>query len=234
MVTITVVNAPDSISTPRVSKANPVPGQSQGSPMSALADVKTTAANQTKVLGRPADLPATGDGVQVGPFNFVETEWANWGTVLRVEVTAESPDPNCDGGNRCVVVKVEGDSSDDILQLKAYRSSAQENRFVAAVMPVSGEGNMVETVVGKNSTGAENPPIYKHIDGTVARLKVDEEDKIKIEFNNVRASVDVENEVPEIDNFLPAHEAATDDSDADYTFTVTDDISGMPLSLIHI
>ena len=30
MVTITVVNAPDSISTPRVSKANPVPGQSQG------------------------------------------------------------------------------------------------------------------------------------------------------------------------------------------------------------
>ena len=228
MVTITVVNAPDSISTPRVSKANPVPGQSQGSPMSALADVKTTAANQTKVLERPADLPATGDGVQVGPFNFVETEWANWGTVLRVEVTAESPDPNCDGGNRCVVVKVEGDSSDDILQLKAYRSSAQENRFVAAVMPVSGEGNMVETVVGKNSTGAENPPIYKHIDGTVARLKVDEEDKIKIEFNNVRASVDVENEVPEIDNFLPAHEAATDDSDVDYTFTVTDDISGMP------
>ena len=227
-VAITIVNAPDSISTPFVSKANPVPGQAQGDPMTALADVKTTADGQTLVQERPADLPLTGSATQNTPFKFVETEWANWGAVLRIGVTAESPDPNCDGGNRCVVVVVEGDSSDDILQLKAYRSSAQENLFVAAVMPVSGEGNMVETVVGKNSTGAENPPIYKHTDGSVARLKVDEEDKIKIEFGNVRRSVDVENEVPEIDNFLPDHEAATDDGDVDYTFTVTDDISGMP------
>ena len=161
-VTITVTSADDSISTLAVSKANPVPGESQGDANTALADVKTTAANQTKVQERPSDLPATGDGTQTAPAKFVKTEWANWGTVLRIEVTAQSPDANCDGGNRCVVVKVEGDSSDDILQLKAYRSSTQENLFVAAVMPVSGEGNMVETVVGKNSTGAENPPIYKH------------------------------------------------------------------------
>ncbi len=227
-VAITIVNAPDSISTLDVSKANPVPGASQGDPASALADVKATAANQTLVLERPADLPATGDGTQTTPDKFVGTEWANWGTVLRIAVTSQSPDANCDGGNRCVVVVVEGDSSDDILQLRAYRSSVQENLYVAAVMPVSGEAGMVETVVGKNSTGVENPPIYKHTDGSVARLKVDEEDKIKIEFGNLRGSIDVENEVPEIDNFLPEHEAATDDGDVDYTFTVTDDISGMP------
>ena len=227
-VTITVTSADDSISTLAVSKANPVPGESQGDANTALADVKTTAAGQTKVQERPSDLPATGTQEQSNTVKFVSTEWANWGTVLRIEVTAQSPDANCDGGNRCVVVKVEGDSSDDILQLKAYRSSTQENRFVAAFMPVSGENDMVETVVGKDSTGAENPPIYKHTDGTVARLKVDEEDKIKVEFGNLRGSVEVENEVPEIDNFLPAHEAATDDGDVDYEFTVTDDISGMP------
>ena len=227
-VAITIVNAPDSISTLDVSKANPVPGASKGDPASALADVKATAAGQSLVQERPADLPATGDGTQAAPAKFVATEWANWGTVLRIAVTAQSPDPNCDGGNRCVVVIVEGDSSDDVLQLKAYRSSAQENLYVAAVMPVSGEGNMEETVVGKDSAGAENPPIYKHTDGSVARLKVDEEDKIKIEFGNLRGSIDVENEVPEIDNFLPEHEAATDDGDVDYTFIVTDDISGLP------
>ena len=37
---------------------------------------------------RPGDLPASGGS---GPENFVETEWANWGTILRIEVTAESP-----------------------------------------------------------------------------------------------------------------------------------------------
>ncbi len=219
-VTITVTSADDSISTLRVSKANPVPGASQGDANTALADTKTTVAGQDVVKERPAGLPATGTADQDKTVRFVETSWANWGTVLRLEVTAESPDPNCDGGNRCVVVKVEGDSSDDILNLRAYRSATQENRFVTAVMPVSGEGAMTET--------PGDASVYAHSDGSVARLKVDEEDKIKIEFDNLRGSVNIENEAPEIDNFLPEHEAATDDADVDYTFTVTDDISGIP------
>ena len=219
-VTITVTSADDSISTLRVSKANPVPGASQGDANTALADTKMTAAGQEAVKERPAGLPATGTKDQDKTVRFVETSWANWGSVLRLEVTAKSPDPTCDGGNRCVVVKVEGDSSDDVLNLRAYRSATQENRFVTAVMPVSGEGAMTET--------QGDAPVYAHSDGSVARLKVDEEDKIKIEFDNLRGSVNIENEAPEIDNFLPEHEAATDDADVDYTFTVTDDISGIP------
>ena len=42
------------------------------------------------------------------------------------------------------------------------------------------------------------------------------------------ADIDVENEAPEITNFAPEHEAAFDDSDVDYTFTVTDSHSGLP------
>ena len=147
--------------------------------MTALADVKATASGQSAVQERPADLPATGDGTQTAPSKFVATGWANWGTVLRIAVTAQSPDANCGdpSGNRCVVIIVEGDSSDDILELEAYRSSTQENLYVAAVMPVSGEGDMQETIVGKDGV-ADITPIYKHIDGSVARLKVDEEDKI--------------------------------------------------------
>ena len=33
---------------------------------------------------------------------------------------------------------------------------------------------------------------------------------------------------PEISNFAPEHEAAFDDADVEYTFTVTDANSGMP------
>ena len=34
--------------------------------------------------------------------NFVETEWANWNTILRIEVTSESPESDCGAGLDCV------------------------------------------------------------------------------------------------------------------------------------
>ena len=52
--------------------------------------------------------------------------------------------------------------------------------------------------------------------------------RVKIKFSNLRGSIDVENEDPEISNFAPEHEAAFDDADVDYTFTVTDSHSGLP------
>ena len=79
----------------------------------------------------------------------------------------------------------------------------------------------------ENATDSDSPA-YAHSDGSVASLKVDEEDEIEIEFGNLRGSIDVENEDPEISNFAPDHEAAFDDADVDYTFTVTDSNSGMP------
>ena len=57
--------------------------------MTALSNTKTTMEGQTAVEERPSGLPATyGDA----PKNFVATEWANWGTVLRIEITSESPE----------------------------------------------------------------------------------------------------------------------------------------------
>ena len=174
---------------------------------------------------RPGDLP-----VRYGsaPMNFVETEWANWGSVLRIAVTSESPDATCDNGNQCVVVNINSDSADDSLKLKAYRSGDQENEYVAAVM-------LVEESKHVTSSDA---PVYMHGDALydddpnpnvlAPRLKVDEEDEIEVEFGNLRGSIDVENEAPEISNFAPEHEAAFDDADVDYTFTVTDSHSGLP------
>ena len=79
----------DSVSTLDVTKANPVPGTTRGDPMTALGNTKESVS--ADVPERPADLPnKTG-----APMNFVETDWANWGTVLRIEVTAQSPDANC-------------------------------------------------------------------------------------------------------------------------------------------
>ena len=212
-VRITVTGVEDSVSTLGVSKANPVPGTTMGIAMSALSNTKTSVS--AAVPERPADLPATyGDA----PMNFVATEWGNWGTVLRIAVTSESPDPNCGNGNQCVIVDINSDSADDALKLQAYRSADQENKFVAAVM-------LVETTA---EATAGDDAVFKHNGGGVPAIRVDEEDEIEVEFGNLRDSIDVENEAPEIGNFAPEHDTAFDDADVDYTFTVTDAHSGLP------
>ena len=223
-VAITVTPTEDSVSTLNVTKANPVPGTTMGDAMTALGNTKTS--NNDDVPERPADLP-NADGA---PMNFVETDWANWGTVLRIEVTAQSPDANCGSGNECVIVSVNSDSADDTLKLQAYRmdtpagAASNENKFVAAVMLVELDGEATNV----KDASKNDIPVYAHTDGSVARLQVDEEDEIEIEFGNLRGDVEVENEAPEISNFAPEHESAFDDSDVDYTFTVTDTHSGLP------
>ncbi len=253
-VRITVVDAEDSVSTLDIRKANPVPGPNAGLPDSALSGAKTT--RDADVPERPADLPATitsydldNDGTPDNvndAVNFVETEWANWGTVLLIEITSESPDSDCGNGNQCVVVDLESDSADDSLSVIAYRSAHQENKFLAAVKLVgrsasAGDGQVDPAYLmptDHNAAGGIRPrdmgatpgdtPVYKHTDGTVARLQVDEEDEINIGFDNLRDSIDVENDPPEIESFAPAHESAFDDADVDYSFRVTDSLSGIP------
>ena len=193
--------------------------------LSPTAQATVSAALGKDAEERPGDLPVTYGSA---PMNFVQTEWANWGTVLRIAVTSESPDADCDNGNQCVVVNINSDSADDSLLLKAYRSGGQENEYVAAVM-------LVEE--SKHATSSD-AAVYMHGDALhdddpnpyvlAPRLKVDEEDEIEVEFGNLRGSIDVENEAPEISNFAPEHEAAFDDADVDYTFTVTDSLSGLP------
>ena len=216
-VRITVTALEDSVSTLGVTKANPVPGTESGHPSTALAGTKTTASSA--VPERPSDMPNTGAAYGVtAPVNFVEADWANWGTILRIEVTAESPSVGCGNGNQCVVIDVNSDSADTSIKLEAYRSGSQENKFVAALMLVE---------LSEHATDSDSPA-YAHSDGSVARIKVDEEDEIEIKFGNLRGSIDIENEDPEISNFAPEHEAAFDDADVEYTFTVTDSNSGMP------
>ena len=198
--------------------------------LSSDAKAKVSAALDSEAPNEsPYDLPAT---MGSAPHNFVETEWANWGTILRIEVTAESPgrpvsssvtaadDGACEDGNQCVIVKVISDSAEDTLHLRAYRSAEQENKFVAAVRLVEYAGN--------STSDDESRGVNMHTDGGVPRLSVDEEDEIEIEFGNLRDTIDVENEDPEISNFAPEHETAFDDADVDYTFTVTDSQSGLP------
>ena len=222
--TIMVLPIEDSVSTLSVTKANPVPGTTMGDANTALGNTKESMSDD--VPERPTDLPNK-DGA---PLNFVETDWGNWGTVLRIEVTAQSPDANCGSGNECVVISLNSDSADDTLKLQAYRldtpagAASNENKFVAAVMLVELDGEATDI---KTSSG-DDIPVYAHGDGSVARLQVDEEDEIEIEFYNLRGDVEVENEAPEISNFAPVHESAFDDPDVDYTFTVTDSHSGLP------
>ncbi len=265
-VRITVVDAEDSVSTLDIRKANPVPGPNAGLPDSALSGAKTT--RNAAVPERPADLPATitsydldNDGTPdniTDAVNFVETEWANWGTVLLIEITSESPDSDCGNGNQCVVVELESDSADDKLKVIAYRSAHQENKFLAAVKLVgrsasSGDGErdpgyLMPTDhkpaggIRPRDLGATpgDDPVYNHrnADGSVyrdsygnthvPRIQVDEEDEINIAFDNLRDSVDVENDPPEIESFAPEHESAFDDADVDYSFRVTDALSGIP------
>ena len=83
--TIMVLPVEDSVSTLNVTKANPVPGTTRGDPMTALGNTKESVS--ADVPERPADLPnAIG-----APMNFVETDWASWGTVLRIQVNRTIP-----------------------------------------------------------------------------------------------------------------------------------------------
>ena len=193
--------------------------------LSTTAKAKVSAALTSEAPAEsPYSLPASYGSA---PVNFVETEWANWGTILRIEVIAESPSATCDNGNQCVVVKIESESADTDIWLQAYRmdtppgGASNENKFVAALM-------LVERSVNETASASAAEAVYAHSDGSVARLKVDEEDEIEIEFGNLRGSIEIENENPEISNFAPEHEAAFDDPDVDYTFRVMDDNSGLP------
>ena len=222
--TILVLPIEDSVSTLNVTKANPVPGTTRGDPMTALGNTKESVS--ADVPERPADLPnAIG-----APMNFVETDWASWGTVLRIQVTAQSPDAKCGSGNECVIISLNSDSAGDTLKVQAYRmdtpagAASNENKFVAAVMLVELDGDATDIKTSSN----DDIPVYAHGDGSVARLQVDEEDEIEIEFYNLRGDIEVENEAPEISNFAPEHESAFDDPDVEYTFTVTDSHSGLP------
>ena len=247
-VTITVEPTEDSVSTIKVRKANPVPGTNKGDPDTALSGTKVTASDkdaefdgmnlpQSPPHERPDGLPATsGDN---GPVNFVETEWANWGTVLLIEVTSESPGPAtgsgaCAYGNQCVVLTIKSDSADDELRVAAYRSATDEDKFLAAIRLV--ELQKDASTYALDDDGKEvKTPIYQHVrdgvavkGGGVPALRVDEEDEIEVEFGNLRSSLDVENDAPEITNFSPEHERAFDDADVEYTFSVTDAHSGLP------
>ena len=228
-VRVEIRDVSDSITNLSVSKANPIANisdLSEDNAMSALADAKMSI---SAAVPESPDLPAMeGDA----PMDFVSADWGNWGTVLRIEVTAESPDADCGNGNQCVFLGLEADSSDDKVRLEAYRSSTKENLFIAAV-------KLVER--GDDGTDAAVTPVYQHDDGSVARLFVDEEDSVEIrlieknekgdafEASKVAPiTVEVENEEPEFNNFMPEHESAFDDGDVDYTFTVTDTVSGIP------
>ena len=209
---ISIGDVNDRIGSITVRMANPVLG-TNGDPNSALADRKTT--ESLSVPEAPTDLPATSGRSVV---NFVETSAVSWGSVLRIEVLAQSADSACGNGNQCVVVELEGDDSDDILRVMAYRNSLKDNLFVTAVMPVA----------SASMATAGTAAVYKHTDNGVPRIQVDEEDTLRIKFGNLRDSVTIDNEAPEFANFLPEHEASVDDDEVDYTFTVTDAISGIP------
>ena len=211
-VSVSINNVDDSISGISVSQANPVLG-THGDPMTALADRKTTL--RATVPEAPTDLPATA-GTAVT--KFVSTGNARWGSVLRLAVLSQSPDAQCGNGNQCVFIDLEGDDSDDKLKLMAYRSANRDNEFIAAVMPV------------QSSTDATpgDGGVFKHTDGGVPQIHVEEEDSLRIKFGNLRDSIVIDNEAPEFTNFLPEHEDSLDNDEVDYTFTVSDAISGIP------
>ena len=192
-VRVSIENVEDSVSTISISKANPVPGVGRGNPEHAL------------------DEPYAG--------NFVETEWANWGTILRIEVRSESPDPDCGTGLDCVHISLESDAFNDEQELIAMRSGAEGIRYLAAVKLVDSEAENGETV---EIIGADG------ISRSVELLQVSDEDEVSIEFGNLRGSVDVENEPPEFHYFWPEYGSTFDHEEVDFVFVVTDVYSGLP------
>ena len=192
-VTVNIEDVEDSVSTLSVSKANPVPGEYQGNPEHALDDPR--------------------------PYNFVETDWANWGTILRIEVTSESTESDCGTGLDCIRLYVAAYGSEDEQELVAMRTGAPGYKFVAAVKLVETEAAGGETleVIGADGTARQ-----------VQVLQLGEDDEVEIEFDNLRGSVDVENGPPEFGDLEFEQDLDFQRVDVEFTFEVTDADSWFP------
>ena len=192
-VTVSIVNLEDSVSTLSVSKANPVPGVGRGNPEHAL------------------DAPE--------PENFVETEYANWGTILRIVARRESPDPDCGTGLDCIFISVASREAGDEQQLMARRSGESGFEYVAAVMLKEGESDVGQTV---EIEGADGEIRQAYL------LAVGDEDEVWFSFDNLRSSADVENEPPEFGEVAFEQELAFGSVDVEFNFEVTDVGSWLP------
>ena len=186
-VTVNIEDVEDSVSTLRASKANPVPGVYQGNPEHAL------------------DYPR--------PDNFVQTERANWGTILRIVIRRETPDPDCGTGLDCVRLRFKSDEFGDQQDVEAMRRGERGNEYVAAVMLTESESEQGETV---EITGANG------VVRQVQVLAVHEMDEVAIAFDNVRVAVDVENTPPEIRDLEFEQDLYFESVDVEFTFEVAD------------
>ena len=186
-VTVNIEDVEDSVSTLRVSKANPVPGVYQGNPEHAL------------------DYPR--------PDNFVQTERANWGTILGIVIRRETPDPDCGTGLDCVRLRFKSDEFGDQQDVEAMRRGERGNEYVAAVMLTESESEQGETV---EITGANGEVRQVQV------LAVHEMDEVAIAFDNVRVAVDVENTPPEIRDLEFEQDLYFESVDVEFTFEVTD------------
>ena len=186
-VTVNIEDVEDSVSTLQVSKANPVPGVYQGNPEHAL------------------DYPR--------PDNFVQTERANWGTILGIVIRRETPDPDCGTGLDCVRLRFKSDEFGDQQDVEAMRRGERGNEYVAAVMLTESESEQGETV---EITG---------VNGVVRQVQVlvvHEMDEVVIAFDNLRSSLDVENIPPEIRDLEFEQDLDYERADVEFTFEVTD------------
>ena len=186
-VTVNIGDVEDSVSTLQVSKANPVPGVYQGNPEHAL------------------DYPR--------PDNFVQTERANWGTILGIVIRRETPDPDCGTGLDCVRLRFKSDEFGDQQDVEAMRRGERGNEYVAAVMLTESESEQGETV---EITGANGEVRQVQV------LAVHEMDEVAIAFDNVRVAVDVENTPPEIRDLEFEQDLYFESVDVEFTFEVTD------------
>ena len=186
-VTVNIEDVEDSVSTLQVSKANPVPGVYQGNPEHAL------------------DYPR--------PDNFVQTERANWGTILGIVIRRETPDPDCGTGLDCVRLRFKSDEFGDQQDVEAMRRGERGNEYVAAVMLTESESEQGETV---EITGANGEVRQVQV------LAVHEMDEVAIAFDNVRVAVDVENTPPEIRDLEFEQDLYFESVDVEFTFEVAD------------
>ena len=160
-----------------------------------------------------------GHALSEDPPGFVETEWANWGTILRIEVIGETHDPSCVSAIECVTVTLEATKSGDEQEVVAMRSVVRGDLFVAAVKLVEHEDAAEET---EDITWADG--VLRELE----LLRVDEDDKVVIRYGSIPETLGVENELPEFSEFEPEHGAIVDDRDVHFRFNLTDSGSAFP------
>ena len=164
---------------------------------------------------------------------LVDTDWANFGTLLEVTVTTSGTT------TPTLVITIESDEADQTLLLEIDADATTLTASATGTTKYIGSFRVVDESVFTLTPSSAAVPADESVQRGVLCLPagsnltgpclgVEDEDEVTIISGSVIAVIDVESEVPDFGELTPEHEDVFDSRNVEFNIDVTDDDSGIP------